>query len=122
MRMHRGQPRRANCARGYRRTCNGVTPLGQPDASGNVPAIGGFCFQDVGIARAERLNLDPSLNVDVNRNGIEPDAAFTGTNDSVPWVVWYETGAGGSLRTTWCSRPRPRATPVPACLVPFTGT
>ncbi len=38
---------------------------------------------------------DPSLNVDVNRDGIEPDIAFTGANDSVPWVVWYETGAGG---------------------------
>jgi hypothetical protein len=76
--------------------CNGVTPLGQPDASGNVPAIGGFCFQDVGIERAGQGNLDPSLNVDVNRDGIEPDIAFTGANDSVPWVVWYETGPGSS--------------------------
>ena len=75
--------------------CNGVTPLGQPDASGNVPAIGGFCFQDVGSERAGQSSLDPSLNVDVNRDGIEPDIAFTGANDSVPWVVWYETGAGG---------------------------
>jgi hypothetical protein len=74
--------------------CNGVTPAGQPDASGNVPAIGGFCFQDVGIERAGAANADPSLNVDVNRNGIEPDIAFTGANDSVPWVVWYETGNG----------------------------
>ncbi len=75
--------------------CNGVTPLGQPDATGNVPAIGGFCFQDVGLPRAGHGGTDPSLNVDINRNGIEPDIAFTGTNDSVPWVVWYETGAGG---------------------------
>ena len=75
--------------------CNGVTPAGVPDGSGNVPAIGGFCLQDVGIARAGQGNLDPSLNVDVNRDGIEPDIAFTGTNDSVPWVVWYETGPGG---------------------------
>jgi hypothetical protein len=74
--------------------CNGVTPAGVADGSGNVPAIGGFCFQDVGIERAGQGNLDPSLNVDVNRNGIEPDIAFTGANDSVPWVVWYETGAG----------------------------
>ena len=74
--------------------CNGVTPAGQPDATGNVPAIGGFCFQDVGIERAGAGNADPSLNVDVNRNGIEPDIAFTGANDSVPWVVWYETGNG----------------------------
>ena len=74
--------------------CNGVTPAGVADGSGNVPAIGGFCFQDVGIERAGQGNLDPSLNVDVNRNGIEPDIAFTGANDSVPWVVWYETGTG----------------------------
>ena len=76
--------------------CNGVTPAGVADGSGNVPAIGGFCFQDVGIQRAGAGNLDPSLNVDINRDGIEPDIAFTGANDSVPWVVWYETGAGTS--------------------------
>ena len=35
---------------------------------------------------------DPSLNVDPTRQGIEPDIAFTGPNDAVPWVVWYETG------------------------------
>ena len=33
---------------------------------------------------------DPSLNVDPTRNGVEPDIAFTGANDGVPWVVWYE--------------------------------
>jgi hypothetical protein len=71
-------------------SCNTVTPTGQADASGNIPAIGGFCFQDVGIQRAGANNLDPSLNVDVTRNGIEPDIAFAGLNDGVPWVVWYE--------------------------------
>jgi hypothetical protein len=76
--------------------CNGVTPAGVADGSGNVPAIGGFCFQDVGVQRAGQSNADPSLNVDVNRDGIEPDIAFTGANDSVPWVVWYETGVGTS--------------------------
>ena len=74
--------------------CDTATPKGQPDATGHIPAIGGFCFQDVGLARAGQSNADPSLNVDVNRDGIEPDIAFTGANDSVPWVVWYETGAG----------------------------
>ena len=74
--------------------CDGVTPAGVPDATGHVPAIGGFCFQDVGLARAGQGGTDPSLNVDVNRDGIEPDIAFTGANDSVPWVVWYETGTG----------------------------
>ncbi len=74
--------------------CDTATPKGQPDATGHIPAIGGFCFQDVGLARAGQSNADPSLNVDVNRDGIEPDIAFTGANDSVPWVVWYETGTG----------------------------
>ena len=43
---------------------------------------------------ASARGADPSLNVDVRRDGIEPDIAFTGANDSVPWVVWYETGTG----------------------------
>jgi hypothetical protein len=76
--------------------CNGVTPAGVPDASGNVPAIGGFCFQQVGLGRVGPGSADPSLNVDVTRNGIEPDIAFTGANDSVPWVMWYEKDASGA--------------------------
>ena len=74
--------------------CNGVTPAGVPDASGNVPAIGGFCFQQVGLGRVGPGGADPSLNVDVKRNGVEPDIAFTGPNDTVPWVVWYEKDPG----------------------------
>ena len=70
--------------------CDGVTPAGTVDGSGHVPAVGGFCWQDVGIARTGAGSVDPSLNVDPTRNGIEPDIAFSGTNDSVPWVVWYE--------------------------------
>ena len=66
--------------------CNTVTPKGDSGA-GDIPAIGGFCFQQVGV---ERLGADPSLNVDLTRDGVEPDIAFTGANDSVPWVVWYE--------------------------------
>jgi hypothetical protein len=76
--------------------CNGVTPAGVPDGSGNVPAIGGFCFQQVGLGRVGPGSADPSLNVDVTRNGIEPDIAFTGANDSVPWVVWYEKDASAA--------------------------
>jgi hypothetical protein len=74
--------------------CDGVTPAGVMDGTGHVPAIGGFCFQDVGVQRVGPSAADPSLNVDVKRDGIEPDIAFTGANDSVPWVVWYETGSG----------------------------
>ena len=48
------------------------------------------------------------MNVDPSRDGIEPDIAFTGPNDTVPWVVWYEPdNSGVGLATTsWCSRPR----------------
>jgi hypothetical protein len=73
--------------------CDGVKPAGLADGSGHVPADGGFCFQQTGIPRVGAPTLDPSLNVDPGRDGIEPDIAFTGANDAVPWVVWYETGA-----------------------------
>jgi hypothetical protein len=63
-------------------------PVGTKPAG--TAAIGGFCWQQVGTERVN--NADPSLNVDRTRNGIEPDIAFTGPNDTVPWVVWYETG------------------------------
>ena len=69
--------------------CDGVQPAGVP-VNGHVPAIGGFCWQQTGIPRVGPGSADPSLNVDPTRNGIEPDIAFTGANDSVPWVVWYE--------------------------------
>jgi hypothetical protein len=67
--------------------CVGVTPAAvDPTAA----PIGGFCWQQVGV---ERLGADPSLNVDRTRDGVEPDIAFTGANDLVPWVVWYEQNA-----------------------------
>ncbi len=69
--------------------CDGVTPKGVADGTGHIPAIGGFCWQQTGIPRLGSP-ADPSLNVDPTRDGIEPDIAFTGANDSVPWVVWYE--------------------------------
>ncbi len=56
--------------------CNTVTPAGEADNTGNIPAVGGFCFQQTGIGRVTG-GLDPSLNVDPTRNGIEPDIAFT---------------------------------------------
>src|SRR5881397_2513103 len=58
--------------------------------------VNGFCWQQVGL---DRLNPsgplpsdsgDPTLNIDPTRSGVEPDIAFTGPNDSVAWVVWYE--------------------------------
>lgn len=60
-----------------------------------APAVGGFCFQQVGV---ERVGAKPSLNVDTTRDGVAPDVAFTGPGDTVPWVVWYEQGAGKPQR------------------------
>jgi hypothetical protein len=76
--------------------CDGVKPLGVP-AGPDIPSIGGFCWEQTGIDRFGTPTLDPSLNVDPTRNGIEPDIAFTGSQDSVPWVVWYETGTTGTV-------------------------
>jgi hypothetical protein len=76
--------------------CDAALPAGVPDGTGHVPAIGGFCFQEVGVQRVGPGGADPSLNVDVQRDGVEPDIAFTGANDSVPWVVWYEKNPGTS--------------------------
>jgi hypothetical protein len=71
-----------------RTDCTGVTPGGTATAP-----LGGFCWQQTGI---DRVAGDPSLNVDPVRAGIEPDIAFTGAGDAVPWVVWYETGTPGT--------------------------
>ncbi len=70
--------------------CNGVKPIAlDPTAA----PIGGFCWQQVGVERIG--SADPSLNVDRTRDGVEPDVAFTGANDAVPWVVWYEQNNSG---------------------------
>ncbi|HEY1508450.1 MAG TPA: hypothetical protein VGF93_05585 [Solirubrobacteraceae bacterium] len=73
--------------------CDGVTPAGEL-VNGHVPSIGGFCWQQTGIPRVGTGTTDPSLNVDPTRTGIEPDIAFTGNADAVPWVVWYEKDGG----------------------------
>ncbi len=72
--------------------CEGVTPAGVA-INGHVPAIGGICWQQTGIPRVGPSTADPSLNIDPTRNGLEPDIAFAGSQDEVPWVVWYETGS-----------------------------
>ena len=74
-------------------------PPGTKPAGGNN--LNGFCWQQVGL---ERLNPneptslatgDPTLNIDPTRSGVEPDIAFTGPNDTVAWVVWYEEDPTG---------------------------
>jgi hypothetical protein len=76
-----------------------ANPIKPPAGSG---ANGGLCFQQVGIDRLDPgsgevplTSLDPSMNVDQSRDGVEPDMAFTGANDTVPWVVWYEQNPSG---------------------------
>jgi len=72
------------------------------DCSANLPgggtSVSNFCWQQVGLKRITKAAAapagatDPTLNVDPTRDGIEPDFAFTGPGDTVPWVVWYEQG------------------------------
>ncbi len=70
-----------------------VCPAGTKPAGG--APVGGFCWQQVGVERSSISNpTEPSINVDLRRSGIEPDITFTGVNDAVPWVVWYEVDPG----------------------------
>jgi hypothetical protein len=82
-------------SRGFPATsCAGVTP-----SSG--PPVNAFCFQQTGLKRLSATSLassatgDPTLSIDPTRNGVEPDIAFTGPSDTVPWVVWYEQNNSG---------------------------
>jgi hypothetical protein len=64
----------------------------KPSAANSVSS---FCWQQVGLDRLKKdggssATGDPSLNIDPSRNGVEPDIAFTGANDTVGWTVWYE--------------------------------
>jgi hypothetical protein len=77
----------------------GACPAGTKPAHG-TKSVGKFCFQQVGIDRVAGPTarpLDPSLNVDPSRDGIQSDIAFTGAHDAVPWVVWYENSDNGKV-------------------------
>ena len=77
----------------------GACPAGTKPAHGTT-SVGNFCFQQVGIDRVAGPTsgqLDPSLNVDPSRDGIQADVAFTGSGDTVPWVVWYENSDNGKV-------------------------
>jgi hypothetical protein len=90
-------PRQIFVAKGVKQTAAGTPCTGfEPSAANNV---NGFCWQQVGIDRLASAQstppddtVDPSLNVDPSRDGVEPDIAFTGRNDTVVWTVWYEKG------------------------------
>src|SRR3954452_11231042 len=58
-------------------------------------SVSNFCWQQVGLDRLAKnggssATGDPPLNIDPSRNGVEPDIAFTGPNDTVAWTLWYE--------------------------------
>jgi hypothetical protein len=82
-------------SRGVKQAAAGQPCAGfKPSAN---PSVAFFCWQQVGRDRLLKdggasPTGDPTLNIDPSRNGIEPDDAFTGAGDTVPWVVWYETG------------------------------
>ena len=61
--------------------CTGFKPSANPTVST-------FCWQQVGLDRLAQnggssTTGDPTLNVDPSRDGVEPDIAFTGGNDTV---------------------------------------
>ncbi|HET6867876.1 MAG TPA: hypothetical protein VFH80_18325 [Solirubrobacteraceae bacterium] len=71
--------------------CNGFKPS-------SAASVSLFCWQQVGLDRLDpnggsSSTGDPTLNIDPSRNGVEPDIAFTGPNDTVGWVLWYEKDA-----------------------------
>ncbi len=84
-------------SKGVKQTAAGTPCTGfEPSAANNV---NGFCFQQVGLERFASAQstppddtVDPSLNIDPSRAGVEPDIAFTGKDDKVVWTVWYEEG------------------------------
>ncbi|MFN8109439.1 MAG: hypothetical protein U0Y82_06285 [Thermoleophilia bacterium] len=81
------------------KTTDPTCPVGTVPTGGAV--IGGFCWQEVGVARISQDSFKPvtatdaTLNIDPTRLGEAADIAFTGPNDTVPWVVWYEEGTSG---------------------------
>jgi hypothetical protein len=85
-------------SRAVKQPASGTPCVGKP-ASGNAN-VNGFCWLQVGLDRlnpttgASSATGDPTLSVDPTRDAIEPDIAFTGANDTVPWVVWYEQKPG----------------------------
>lgn len=68
--------------------CTGFKPS-------SAASVSLFCWQQVGLDRLAQNGGssspgDPTLNIDPSRNGVEPDIAFTGPNDTIAWVLWYE--------------------------------
>jgi hypothetical protein len=92
-------PRQIFVSKAVKQAMPGTPCAGFKPAGGNN--VNGFCWQQVGLERLDPVSLtpsvsgDPTLNIDPTRNGVEPDIAFTGTNDTVAWAVWYEEDTTG---------------------------
>src|SRR2546426_2549337 len=88
-------PRQTFVSKGVKQAAAGTACTGfKPSAANN---LNGFCWQQVGIDRLASGQstppddtVDPTLNIDPTRAGVEPDIAFTGKDDTVVWTVWYE--------------------------------
>ena len=86
-------------SRAVKQPAAGTACVGKPTTGTNLN-INGFCWLQVGLDRLNPLTGassaagDPTLSVDPTRDAIEPDDAFTGPSDTVPWVIWYEQNAG----------------------------
>lgn len=52
---------------------------------------GGLKWLHVGL---QRNSIETTLNVDTSRDALRPDMVFSGQNNTVPWVVWFERGRG----------------------------
>jgi hypothetical protein len=82
--------------------------VSRAQAATGADIIGGFHWLPTGLPRSGPD--EPSLNVDIHRDGVEPDIVFSGANSSVPWVVWYEQGAGRPDRV-FAAKASPDASP-----------
>jgi hypothetical protein len=86
-------------SRAVKQAAAGTACVDKPITAPNLN-INGFCWLQVGLDRlnpatgASSAAGDPTLSVDPTRDAIEPDDAFTGPSDTVPWVVWYEQNPG----------------------------
>lgn len=82
--------------------------VSRAQAASGADIIGGFRWVPTGIPRSGPD--EPSINVDINRDGVEPDIVFSGPNNTVPWVVWYEQGSGRPERV-FAAKAVPDASP-----------
>jgi len=92
-------PRQIFVSKGVKQPAADTPCTGFKPSAGNN--LNGFCWQQVGLERLASGQtrtddtVDPTLNIDPTRAGVEPDIAFTGKDDTVVWTVWYEEDDSG---------------------------